>query len=82
MGTLLVGPVTLFSSHHFLLSINVKVFVSLMSKNNFVARDASLLRLTKRFNKSETIELYRIQVSWKTDFAKYPVVINLLRHKS
>ena len=27
------------------------------------------------------IKLHRIQVSWKTDSSKYPIVINLLRHE-
>ena len=50
-GTLLVGPVTLFFSHHFISSINVKVLVSCTctGKNNFVVSDdVSLHGLTKR----------------------------------
>ena len=81
-GTLLVGPVTLFFSHHSKLSINVKVLVSFTrKKNNFVVCDVSLQGLTKRSDRFETIKLYRIRVSRKIDFAKYPLVINLLRHK-
>ena len=71
---------TLFS-HHFILSINVKNSISFTGKNNFIACDACLQVLTKTSDRFETIELYRRQVSRKIDFAKYPVVINLLRHK-
>ena len=79
-GTLLVRP--LFLTSLYILSINVKVLVSFTCKNNFVVCDASIQGLTKRFDKSETMKLYRIQFSWKIDFAKYPVVIDSLRHKS
>ena len=57
-GTLLVGLVTLLSSHHLILSINVNVLVSFTSKNNFVVCDASLQGLTKRSGGFETIKLY------------------------
>ena len=48
---------SLFFLHHFVLSINVKVLVSFTCKNNFVVCDASLLRLTKRFVRSETMKV-------------------------
>ena len=62
-GTLLVGPVTLFFSHHFKLSISVKVLVSFTGKNIFVVCDMSFQELTKRSDRFETIKLYRVQVS-------------------
>ena len=55
-GTLLVGPVTLCFSHHFILSIAVKVLVSFTGKNKFSAFDASLQGLTERADRFETIK--------------------------
>ena len=42
-----VGPVTLFSWDHFILSINVKVLLSFTGKNNSVPCQASFHGLTK-----------------------------------
>ena len=46
-GALLVGPVRLFVLHHFILSINGEVLVSLTGKLYFVVCDASLHQLIK-----------------------------------
>ena len=62
--------------------VNVKVLTSFTGKNDFVLRDASVRRLAERSDKFETIKFYRTQISCKIDFAKYPFVIYLLRHKS
>ena len=61
----MVGPVTLYFSHHFILSINVKVLRSFTGKNNFVVHYAFLQGLTKRSDRFETITLYRMQVPEK-----------------
>ena len=64
-GTFLVGPVTLFFSHHFILSINVKFLVSCTGKSYFtVFDDAFLQGLTKRSDRFETISLY---LPWAAD---------------
>ena len=48
--------------------------VPFTGKNNFVVCGASYEGLTKRSDRLEIIELKRVQVSRKIDFAKYPVV--------
>ena len=54
-----VGHVTLFFLHHFILTINMKVLVSFIVRNNFVVCYASLQGSTKRSDRFETIKLYR-----------------------
>ena len=56
LSTLLVGSVTLFfSSNLFILSINVKLFVSFTGKTNFVVCDTLFQELTIRSDRSVTI---------------------------
>ena len=52
--------------------------------NNFLVCDTFHQTLTKRPDRFENknVKLYRTSVSWKIDFTKYPIVINLPRHKN
>ena len=72
LALFLVGPVLLFYT--------LSLYESFGS--NFVVCDLSLQVLTKRSDRFDTTKLYRILVFRKIDFAKYPVVFNLLRHKT
>ena len=59
-GTLLFEPMMFYFSHHFIFSIIAKILVSSTGKNNFVRCDGFLWRLTKRYDRFETIKLYRM----------------------
>ena len=52
----------------------MKVLVPFTAKNYSVVCVASLQGLTERSDRFETIKLYRMLVSRKFDFTKYPVL--------
>ena len=65
---------TLFSH----ITLYCHVLVPFTGKYDFVVCGSSSQDLAKR---SGIIKLYRIPVPCEIDFAKYPVVSDLLRHK-
>ena len=77
--------------HLFVLACNALFLVSFHtfdkceSFSAFYREKISLLHVTflqgLRSDRFKTIKLYKMRVSSETDFAKYPVIVNLLRHK-